>query len=239
MSSFEGVLKCLPYVDSKDHGKGMAAGCTAEVTMKWVKRGFYRDERGEKVNLSDAVRAAKSARIDIASNTHLPVPRQLEFPVTRLQVSNETAQDSAWRLLEYGLDPLIIRWIDGKPTGNDDLLHRSSALHAVLVDHPLYAAHSQNDAASATGDWAVLSPKIPVFRTSTGAFLKEPWCLNVLTSPSPCSAPHPQQSLHRLLAIAQAYGYTTLIWDASTQAAAQSAERLRTAGLFRQALKSG
>lgn len=227
MSRVDGVLKCLPYVDCKDQAGRLVAGCSADVTLKWIKRGFYRDERGERVSLTDAVQAARSARVVITGSTGLPVPRPPGFPVTRVQVSNETATDSAWRLLEYGLDPLVIRWIDGQHSGNDDLLYRSSALQALLM----------NNAAPITGDDAVLSPIVPVFRSTSGSFLPEPWFLNVLTSASPCSNLPAQNGVHRLLAIARAYGYSTLIWDGSTRTSTDATERLRTATLFREALE--
>lgn len=85
----------------------------------------------------------------------------------------------------------------------------------------MYDHHRRNDRHRAS-DWAILSPKVPVFRVDDGETLEEPWHLSFITSAAPIAFkmdPLEARSLlkrriHRVLAIAAAYGYTSLVLGA-------------------------
>jgi hypothetical protein len=85
----------------------------------------------------------------------------------------------------------------------------------------MYEAHRQNPRPEST-DWAILSPDVPVFRKDDGTTLERPWLLSFIT----CAAPFApgvgqpkagdllQRRILRVLAIARACGYVTLVLGA-------------------------
>jgi uncharacterized protein (TIGR02452 family) len=103
----------------------------------------------------------------------------------------------------------------------EEVLCRSSALHATLQGDPMYAAHRQRPRPDST-DRAILSPDVPVFRDEDGTALDSPWSLSILS----CAAPYApavgqpragdllQARIRRVLAIARAYEYSALVLGA-------------------------
>jgi uncharacterized protein (TIGR02452 family) len=91
-------------------------------------------------------------------------------------------------------------------------------------------------------DWAICSPDVPVFRKDDETELEHPWLLFFIT----CAAPYApatgqppagdllQRRIHRVLAIARAYGYSALVLGAC---GAFENDPQRTATDFRQALE--
>ncbi|RMF58961.1 MAG: TIGR02452 family protein, partial [Calditrichaeota bacterium] len=126
----------------------------------------------------------------------------------------------------------------------EEVLCRSSALYQTLVGDPMYEAHRKRPQPDST-DWAILSPDVPVFRTDDGTPLEEPWLLSFIT----CAAPYAptvgqprsgdllQRRIHRVLAIARAYGYAALVLGA-WGCGAFGNDPHRTARDFRQALET-
>lgn len=157
------------------------------------------------------------------------------------------------RLVENASKPLALNFANGIHPGGgflggaraqEEVLCRSSALYHTLVDDEMYTAHRSRSIPDST-DWAIYSPNMPVFRTDHGTNLEQPWLLSFLT----CAAPFApaicqpeagdllQRRIHRALAIAQAYGYTTLVvgaWGCGTF----GNDARRTAIDFRHALES-
>jgi uncharacterized protein (TIGR02452 family) len=129
-----------------------------------------------------------------------------------------------------GKRPLALNFANGIHPGGgflngaraqEEVLCRSSALFQTLDGDPMYAAHAERPLADAT-DWSILSPDVPVFRTDDGRELSDFWLLNVITCAAPVasSVGQPlsgdllQKRIHRVLAIAHAYEYTTLVLGA-------------------------
>ena len=85
---------------------------------------------------------------------------------------------------------------------------------------------------------------MPVFRLDEGTTLPQPWLLSILTCAAPYAPvvgqPHTgdllQQRIHRVLAIARAYGYAALVLGAWGCGAFEN-DPHRTARDFRQALE--
>jgi uncharacterized protein (TIGR02452 family) len=108
----------------------------------------------------------------------------------------------------------------------------------------MYATHGRRPRPDST-DWAIYSPHVPVFRADDGAALEQPWLLSFIT----CAAPYApavgqpesgdllRQRIHRLLAIARAYGHTALVLGA-WGCGAFGNDPLRTARDFREALEN-
>jgi uncharacterized protein (TIGR02452 family) len=123
------------------------------------------------------------------------------------------------------------------------VLCRSSALFVTLKADPMYTVHRKRPSPDST-DWAIYSPGVPVFRTDDGTPLDEPWRVSFLT----CAAPYApsvgqplsgdllEKRIGRVLAIAQAYGYSSLVLGAWGCGAFRNAPH-RTAADFRAALE--
>jgi uncharacterized protein (TIGR02452 family) len=183
----------------------------------------------------------------------LPLHQRALFAETRVQVTNETTLGASRRLVESGLRPLALNFANGIHPGGgflqgaraqEEVLCRSSALYHTLVGDPMYNEHRTRSRPDST-DWTIYSPEVPVFRTDDGQELEYPWLLGIIT----CAAPYApgigqpeagdllQRRIHRVLAVAQAYSYSTLILGA-WGCGAFGNDPHRTALDFRQALEN-
>lgn len=228
------------------------AAALGRSAVEAARQGYYETEDGRKVVWREAVQAARAAKASIAPDAVLPPNERFAFAETRIQVTNETTLGAARRLVDKELRPLALNFANGIHPGGgflsgaraqEETLCRSSALYLTLIDDPMYAAHQQRPLPDST-DWAIYSPDVPVFRTDNGKALDRPWLLSFLT----CAAPYApaigqpqagdllQQRIRRVLAIAHAFGYTTLVLGAWGCGAFGNDPR-RTALDFRQALE--
>jgi uncharacterized protein (TIGR02452 family) len=254
-----GLLPCLDSAEAAELRRGeldipshvaMALGQSA---VKAAREGFYVTRDGRQVVWRAAVQAACAAKRSIAPDGLLPQNEPSFFDQTRVQVTNETTLGASRRLVERGLRPLALNFANGVEPGGgflfgaraqEEVLCRSSALYQTLIGDPMYGEHSKRPQADST-DWAIYSPDIPVFRTDEGTELPEPWPLSFLT----CAAPYApaigqprsgdllQKRIHRVLAIARAFGHTALVLGAwGCGAFANDPER--TARDFRHALEN-
>jgi uncharacterized protein (TIGR02452 family) len=211
-----------------DIPRQVAAGL-GESAVEAAVQGHYRTAEGQHVDWRDSVLAACAAKISVPPKTDLPGATG-RFPETRIQVTNETTLGAARRLVARGLRPLALNFANGIHPGGgflhgaraqEEVLCRSSALHQTLVGDPMYEAHLRRPRPDST-DWAILSPDVPVFRHDDGTPLERAWLLSFIT----CAAPFApgigqpesgellQQRIHRVLAIACAHGYVTLVLGA-------------------------
>jgi uncharacterized protein (TIGR02452 family) len=132
----------------------------------------------------------------------------------------------------------------GGARAQEEVLCRSSALYQTIVGDPMYEAHARRSRPDST-DWAILSPDVPVFRKDDGTTLERLWLLSFIT----CAAPYApalgqpeagnllQRRIHRVLAIARAYRYVTLVLGAWGCGAFEN-DPQRTATDFRSALET-
>jgi uncharacterized protein (TIGR02452 family) len=227
-----------------------ALGCSA---VEAIRSGVYLSRDGGEVVWREVVEAAYRARRSIAPDAPLPASDRTSFSQTRVQVTNETTLGASRRLVEAGLRPLALNFANGiQPGGGflrgaraqEEVLCRSSALYHTLFRDPMYDEHLKRWQPDST-DWAILSPDVPVFRTDDGTELREPWLLSFLT----CAAPYApglgqprsgdllQQRIHRVLAIARAFGYATLVLGAWGCGGFEN-DPHRTARDFREALEN-
>jgi len=215
-------------------------------------KGRYVTEDGREVVWNDAVQAALLAKRTIPPELSLPRGAGACFRNTLVQVSNETTLGAGRRLADCGLRPLALNFANWVVPGGgflsgaraqEEVLCRSSALYQTLLDDPMYEAHRRNPRPEST-DWAILSPDVPVFRRDDGTTLERPWLLSFIT----CAAPYApgvgqpeagvllERRIRRVLAIARAYGYVTLILGA-WGCGAFGNDPERTAADFRLALE--
>jgi uncharacterized protein (TIGR02452 family) len=195
-----------------------------------ARTGFYFNAGGERVEIGELVTRAVTGKQSLPRDALLPTPQPRSFAETLIQVANETTLGACRRLVEGGHRPLALNFANGAHPGGgflggakaqEEVLCRSSALYRTLVGDPMYDAHRKRLRPDST-DWAIYSPDVPVFRRDDGTELDHPWLLSFIT----CAAPYVpkigqpesgdllQKRIHRVLAIAQAFGYSTLVLGA-------------------------
>jgi len=255
------LLRLLPCFDSDDMAEArrrelrLPRERCASLGMSAVRaarEGTYTIGLDQRVDWSREVERAIRAKISIPPDEVLPRSPSGAFAETRVQVANETTLLAGLRLVESGMHPLALNFANGVFAGGgflggaraqEEVLCRSSALHATLVGDPMYDAHGARSSHDST-DWAILSPDVPVFRSDDGTALKKPWLLSFITCAAPVAYDVGQpragdlleRRIHRVLSIATAYGYAALVLGA-WGCGAFGNDRLRTARDFRTALE--
>jgi uncharacterized protein (TIGR02452 family) len=256
------MLKILPCLDSDELATSRrreldiprdVAAALGMSAVEAAATGHYVNGSGAKVDWSHYVQAACSAKLSIPPDASLPPHASNTFPETWVQVANETTLGASRRLIENGLNPLALNFANGVNPGGgfligaraqEEALCRSSALHRTLAGDLMYEEHGKRPRPDST-DWAIYSPDVPIFRADDGMELERPWLLSFIT----CAAPYApavgqpesgdllKRRIHRVLAIARAYGYPSLVLGAWGCGAFGNDAR-RTAIDFRQALEN-
>lgn len=254
-------LELLPCVDSVEHANqckrqldiprkiAKDLGITA---VEASRSGTYQLADGTEIDWQDAVESSVGAKQSIEPSAALPVPDNVLFHSTRVQVANETTLAASLRLTQNGLKPLALNFANGISPGGgfrngaraqEECLCRSSALYLTLRGDPMYEDHRTRPLPDST-EWSILSPDVPVFRTDDGTALASPWLLSIIT----CAAPYAprigqpesgdllQRRIHRVFEIARAFGYRSLVLGA-WGCGAFGNDPQRTAANFRNALE--
>lgn len=256
------MLTFLPCIDSDE----IAATCRHDLDISYDKalelarsaventsRGYYYSPSGQRIDLGSLIESSCTGKVSIPPEVLLASCEAAVYPETRVQVTNETTLMASLRLSDSGLKPLALSFANGiQPgggflngaTAQEETLCRSSALYATLRDDPMYQAHRKGDQA-ASSDWTIYSPDVPFFRGDDGTELENPYLLSILT----CAAPYApaigqpkagdllQDRTHRVLSIACAYGYSTLVLGA-WGCGAFANDPHRTARDFKEALET-
>lgn len=192
--------------------------------------GSYELPDGAVVDWAADVRAATESKISIPPGSRLPAAGSQKFAETLVTVSNEPTLSAARRMAEAGDAPLVLNMANGVTPGGgfqsgsraqEETLCRSSSLYNTLVGDEMYSAHRER-ADYESSDWVILSPRVPVFRDDAGNVLPQPWHCSFLT----CAAPYAPkvgsqrsaellgQRIERILNVAHAYGYESLVLGA-------------------------
>lgn len=196
-----------------------------------IQSGCYPNANGTQVDWQHLVAHARSRKISLPPDHPLPVfDTRRHSSTTTVQVANETSMVAARRLVDQGDKPLVLNFANGIHPGGgflhgaraqEECLCRSSALFATLVGDPMYESHRRRPV-SDSSNWCILSPQVPFFRNDRGEALAEPWLMDVIT----CAAPYAPKvgremsrkllkaRIHRVLSIAQAFGYQSLVLGA-------------------------
>lgn len=232
-------MKILPPLDSPEQAeKNRAAldvskehaGMLGRTAEEFCEAGSYRNPAGETIDLRDAIASACDRTVSLRPEADLPDPPHHSPRETTVQVTNETTLEAAFRRLREGGNPVALNFANGiEPGGGflvgaraqEEVLCRSSALYRTLVGDPMYEAHRERPLPDST-DWAIYSPDVPVFRSDDGTALASPRLLSFIT----CAAPYAprvgqaesaallEKRIHRVLAIAQAFGHEEMVLGA-------------------------
>ena len=215
-----------------------------------IREGRYRTESGHQIELRPLIDAALSARVSLPPEAPQPASPRVPFPEAVVQVTNETTLGAGRRLAGAGV--LALNFANGVHPGGgflhgaraqEEVLCRSSALYATLEGEAMYDAHRRRDDCESSAR-AILSPGVPFFRADDGTALEEPWRLSIVTCAAPVadavgqprSAELLARRIHRVLAIAAAWGYDALVLGA-WGCGAFGNDPVRAAGDFRAALE--
>lgn len=196
-----------------------------------AKDGFYLNQHGKPVDWSIQVNNAVKAKLSIPYDKALKKPEKRRYEKTTVTVENLTTTSAAKKLRVNGEKPLALNFANGYTPGGgflnfgcraqEEVLCRMSALHETLETDPMYVFHNENTDFGSSS-WAILSPDVPVFRDDNYNPLDAPWPLSFIT----CAAPEAdsvgqpksttllRERIHRVLEIAESYGYSSLVLGA-------------------------
>lgn len=226
------------------------AASLGDSAVKISRAGSYLNSRNKKVEISRLVETSVDRKVSIPPDFILP-HLNAQYDITSIQVSNETTLQAGYRLLAGSSKVLALNFANGLNPGGgflhgaraqEECLCRSSSLYLTLINDPMYQHHAERPSPDST-DWAILSPDVPVFRNDDGTPLDEPYTLSFLT----CAAPYApavgkarsvelmKHRTRRVLEIARAYGYNSLVLGAWGCGAFENDPK-STAVLFKESL---
>lgn len=212
--------------------------------------GHYLFAGARRVDWSREVAAARSAGVSLPPEAPCPPLHRLSTTRRGSRLTNETTFLAARRLVDAGFRPLALNFANGIHPGGG-FLHGSRARRRSSAGRAPSTSRSKAIRCTArerprpdSTDWAILSPDVPVFRSDDGTGLEQPWLLSFLTCAAPVahhvgqpeSGDLLERRIHRALAIARAYAYSTLVLGAWGCGAFNDPHR--TARDFRQALET-
>lgn len=154
------------------------------------EQGYYITPSGNRVEIREAL---DHAIADTASYQPGRVPA---LPETRydtgIEVVNETTLSGAKRLLDDGYNPVVLNFAAATHPGGgflegaraqEEYLAWSSGLYFCLRDQPMYA-YNREHRNPFSSDYALYSPRVPVFRSDDGDLLETPYPMSIITCPA-------------------------------------------------------
>ncbi len=205
----------------------------ARVALRVLENGTYYTNN-QTVSIADALQKSVAGTVSIRPGDTLPALPGGAMPADTLTVSiaNETSLSAAKRLVDAGKRPLVLNFanavepgggfLSGSTAQEEYLCHRSGLYETIRHDG-MYSFHrAMGDGSYLASEWAILSPEVPVFRGDNGYLLPDPYTVSVLTCAAPVArkvglktaTEAMQTRVDRVLQIARAYGYRSLVLGA-------------------------
>lgn len=203
----------------------------ARETMLALGQGRYRSAAGSQVDFAALQQRALSLRESIPAELPLAPPDTGACPgPLRVRIENATTLGAARALIGQGLRPLALNFANGlRPGGGflngaraqEESLCRQTGLYPTLEGDPMYERHLRAGS-RASSSAAILSPEVPVIRGDDGALLDAPWRVDIVTCAAPVAGAVGleatrvllRERIHRVLAIAAARGFQSLVLGA-------------------------
>jgi uncharacterized protein (TIGR02452 family) len=233
----------------------------ARETAAICDAGHYLAPGRKRVEIADALAAAKQGTMLYSPETPLPPsPAALGAPV-RIAVNNETTFSAVQRLAAKGAQVCCLNFASAKNPGGgflngaqaqEEALARASALYPCLLMAPEYYERNRANRSAIYLDLVIFSPQVPFFRDDEGTLLEAPVRSSVITAPAPNAGavaqneprnlPQVEPALKRraelVLRIAQAHGVRALVLGAWGCGVFRN-DPARVAAIFRDLLKPG
>jgi uncharacterized protein (TIGR02452 family) len=164
----------------------------AQATLAACDAGFYTNAGGERVELADAIAAARGGTVmyerDLVDRV-LPAPRF----TTAVSVTGESTI-AATRRLADGVHVGCLNFASAKRPGGgflggaqaqEETLARSSGLYACLAGQPIYYQRNKDAHSALYLDLVLVSPQVPFFRDDDGDWFDRPVLATVVTAAAP------------------------------------------------------
>ena len=218
------------------------------------ERGAYTSPAGTAVSVAELIAAARAGTVSYPPGQALPAGDARRWE-TAVEVVNETTLSAARRLLDDGYPPVALNFAAATAPGGgfrdgaraqEEYLAWSSGLYACLRDDPMYSFHRSQTWTPFYSDYAIYTPRVPVFRADSGELLAQPYPVSVISSAAvnarkvpqadrPRIAAVMQARIERVLAVGHAHGHEAIVLGAwGCGAFANDPEQI--AALFRSAL---
>jgi len=227
---------------------------SARLTLSILESGTYHTD-DKTVSIADAVVNSIAQTVSLPPDATLTVSPEATTPAATLTISvaNETSLSAAKRLLDSGKRSLVLNFANAVEPGGgfltgstaqEEYLCRCSGLYPTIQNNEMYAFHkAMGQDSFLASEWAILSPDVPVFRGDNGYLLLEPWNVSILTCAAPvarrvglkAATEAMETRIDRVLQIARAYGYRSLVLGAWGCGAFHN-DPVAIAGFFRDAL---
>ena len=203
-------------------------------TVAIMGRKFYELPNGERVNVSAEIEAAKRGTVAYEPGIvpQIDIPRNFS---TTIEIVNETTLQAGKRLVEDSLNAVALNFASAKNPGGgflsgaraqEESLCRASGLYACLNGHDYYAHHRALGGGFYT-DYALYSPRVPVWRDDDENLLPATWPLSFITMAAPNYRAHGfdpatkpkllaafEERIRKVLLIALAHRHNALVLGA-------------------------
>lgn len=169
----------------------------AKDTLEILEKGFYTNNKGEKIDLSHIQKNA-------LENTRLYKPDSLDEMraenkyannfETRYEVTSETTLDAVRRLARDGEENVMcLNFASAKNPGGgflggalaqEECIARATGLYPCLLQANEYYEYHRKLNTCLYSDHMIYSPQVPILKTEGGELLDEVVCTNIITSPA-------------------------------------------------------
>jgi uncharacterized protein (TIGR02452 family) len=178
----------------------------AKETLEILRRGFYVNNDGAKVDVHNSLHTAMESTVHYAPDDFNDVyadrnrilshrdPHQIR---TKFRVVNATTLATARELIEHpeSVDPVVcLNFASAKNPGGgflggsqaqEESLARASALYPCINEvTDYYETNRQKSGSGVYTDHMIYSPSAPVFRDDDDRLLRQPYSLGMITAPA-------------------------------------------------------